>query len=403
VRPPFVHSVQIQNYRSIANCDVKRLGPLTLLVGPNGSGKSNFLDALRFMADALRLTLEHAVRDRGGIDQVRRRSGGHPRHFGLPGAGTTASYAFRVGARANGGYVVQREECRVYTPPPTGERTAYFVVENGALREGTIEGPRQIEPDRLYLTLASALPDFRPVYDGLSRLGFYNLNPEIIRDLQDPDPGEILARDGRNIASVVRRLREESPESLDRVVEYLRAIVPGVHTVQAKSVLSKETLEFDHYVSGARNPWHFMASSMSDGTLRALGVLVAVFQGAGRGGMRLQIPLAGIEEPEVAIHPGAAVKLMDALLEARHRIQILATTHSPELLDHPDVDADQILVVDIQDGATVIGPVGRVTREAVRDRLYTVGELLRLQQIVPSDEAVEAAGLQFDLFSPDLS
>src|SRR3954469_24802447 len=71
----FLTRVVVSNYRSIEACDV-RLGPLTYLVGPNGSGKSNFLDALRFVADALRSSLDHALRDRGGIKQVRRRSGG---------------------------------------------------------------------------------------------------------------------------------------------------------------------------------------------------------------------------------------------------------------------------------------------------------------------------------------
>ena len=40
------------NYKSIAAASVK-LPQVSLLVGPNGSGKSNFLDALRFVADAL--------------------------------------------------------------------------------------------------------------------------------------------------------------------------------------------------------------------------------------------------------------------------------------------------------------------------------------------------------------
>jgi len=58
--------VILKNYKSIAGCDVA-LGPLTFLVGPNAAGKSNFLDALRFVADSLRASLEHALRERGGI------------------------------------------------------------------------------------------------------------------------------------------------------------------------------------------------------------------------------------------------------------------------------------------------------------------------------------------------
>ena len=74
--------VKLRNYKSIAACDVAP-AQLSFLVGPNGSGKSNFLDALRFIADSLRFSIDHALRDRGGINEVRRRSGGHPTHFGI--------------------------------------------------------------------------------------------------------------------------------------------------------------------------------------------------------------------------------------------------------------------------------------------------------------------------------
>ncbi len=68
-RAPFLTRVMLRNYRSIEACDVE-LGPLTFLVGQNGSGKSNFLDALRLITDALRTSLDHALRDRGGVHEV---------------------------------------------------------------------------------------------------------------------------------------------------------------------------------------------------------------------------------------------------------------------------------------------------------------------------------------------
>jgi predicted ATPase len=80
--PVFIRRVVLQNYLSIAKCSVE-LGPLTFLIGQNGAGKSNFLDALRFITDALSVSVEHALRDRGGINEVRRRSSGHPTHFGV--------------------------------------------------------------------------------------------------------------------------------------------------------------------------------------------------------------------------------------------------------------------------------------------------------------------------------
>ena len=102
---PFLTRVVLKNYKSIAACGVD-LRALTFLVGPNGSGKSNFLDAFRFTSDSLRSSLDNALRERGGIGEVRRRSGGHPTHFGirlefqLPSA--RGHYAFRIGARPQG-------------------------------------------------------------------------------------------------------------------------------------------------------------------------------------------------------------------------------------------------------------------------------------------------------------
>ena len=111
----FIRRVVLKNYKRIAACDVQ-LGPLTFLVGRNGSGKSNFLDALRFVADALNTSLDHALRDRGGINEVRRRSRGHPNHFSIGFEFTlpnnkTGYYTFRIGSRPRGGYEVQNEAC----------------------------------------------------------------------------------------------------------------------------------------------------------------------------------------------------------------------------------------------------------------------------------------------------
>lgn len=70
---PYLRRVSIRNYESIDGCTLE-LGELVVLVGRNGSGKSNFLDALRFVSDSLNTSLDHAIRDRGGIDSVRRKS-----------------------------------------------------------------------------------------------------------------------------------------------------------------------------------------------------------------------------------------------------------------------------------------------------------------------------------------
>jgi predicted ATPase len=386
----FIRKVVLRNYKSIGGCDV-RLGPLIFLVGPNGAGKSNFVDALRFVADALRDSLDHALRNRGGIKEVRRRSGGHPNHFGIRlefalETGATGHYSFRIGARPSGGYGVQEEECIIH-PVDLRDPEVRFHVKDGEVRSSVKVSPVAVL-DRLYLVNAAGLPEFRPVYDTLSRMAFYNLNPDRIRSLQPPDAAEILTRDGSNIASVLGQLGTKSSTTKQRIEEYLSKVVTGVRGVGVKAMGPMETLEFRQRVPGSEAPWRFLAANMSDGTLRALGVLVALFQSAN--GAQPRVPLVGIEEPEVALHPAAAGVLLDSLRDASQHTQVLVTSHSPDLLDDEALDAESILAVISEQGVTQIAPLSAVTRSVLRDRLYTAGELLRLDQLAPDPSAVEA-------------
>lgn len=390
-----IRRVTLKNYRSIAECAVD-LGNLTFLVGPNGSGKSNFLDALRLVSDSLRTTLDHALRDRGGVQEVRRRSAGHPTHFSIrldflfgSSAGT---YAFTLGA-GKGTYTVQSEECRL-TLGSFGGGEHYYVVKSGRLVDTSEPVTPPVSRDRLYLVAAAGLPAFRPVYDGLANMGFYNLVPDRIRELQSSDPGRLLARDGSNIASVIARMQRNHPKDKAIIEDYLSRVVPGVLGVEHETVGPMETLYFKQRVAGAESPWRFPASNMSDGTLRALGVLVALFQANDHADEDLGDSLIGIEEPEAALHPAAAGLLRDSLSDASTRKQVLVTSHSPELLDDPSLPIDSILAVDAAEGRTRIGGLDAAGRYALQERLYTAGELLRLNQLVPEPpELVPLPGL----------
>lgn len=395
--PSFITRVRLKNYKSIGYCDVE-LQPLTFLVGPNGAGKSNFLDAIRFVSDGLRNSLDHAIRERGGINEVRRRSTGHPKNFSIRldfqvSKLQSGFYSFEVGAQPDGGFIIKEEQCSL---GPQGGRFGYW-VRDGKVDEITASIKPPAARDRLYLVNAAGLPEFRPIYDALSQMGFYNLNPDRIRAPQPPGSGDLLLRDGSNISSVFAQMSRKDPDAKARMEKFLSKIVLGMKGAERVQLGPMETVQFQQEVVGAKNPWRFHAQNMSDGTLRAFGVLVSLFQFGLDPGLAHR--LIGIEEPEAALHPAAAGVLFDALQDASQRIQVVVTSHSPELLAIKRLSVASILAVLSEKGDSQIGPIEVSGLKLLQDNLVTAGELLQMDQLRPDqDEIKRRRSKQMDFF-----
>ena len=93
--------------------------------------------------------------------------------------------------------------------------------------------------------------------------------------------------------------------------------------------------------------------------------------------------------------------MREALVRASASTQVLVTSHSPDLLDDRNIDADAVLAVVSEAGETKIAPLDDASRQMMRDHLYSAGELLRMNQLAPDRESIEqqdkAAGS--DLFA----
>jgi predicted ATPase len=398
-RRPFVSRVRLKNYKSIAECDVS-LGPLTILIGPNASGKSNFLDALAFLARAIRTTPDQAIEERGGLDAILRNVPDQADSFEIeveidfpwdedllkeerPEQWARGSYGFRlmrdpVNRRP---FVVHNEDCSLETP----SHEFQFTVNRGYAREISRDGPlidEAVEPDSLYLQVAGARKTYAPLYRRLRSMSFYNFATEVLREPEPLSRELPLGSRGERLASVLGGMEELSPVSKHRLNEYLRAIVPGAIALDEWIAGPYMTLKLRMTGADNRETVEFGPTGMSDGTIRAAGVLAALFQPSVTFG---QTALVGIEEPEIALHPAAAGVLFDALSEASHQVQVIATSQSPDLLDRDDLDVGIVRAVSMTQGITTIGEIDESSRRIVKDKLYTLGELMRGNQISPAD------------------
>jgi predicted ATPase len=396
-RRPFISRVRLRNYKSIAECDVS-LGPLTILIGPNASGKSNFLDALSFLARALSTTPNQAVEERGGIDAILRNSPDQTDSFeieveinfpwdeDLPATDhaerwARAIYGFRISRNTTEDkrpFAVQSEDCSLETP----DRNFRFNVRQGCAQDITSAGSpiEIIEPDSLYLQIAGTRKTYAPLGRRLRRMRFYNFVNDVLREPEPVSGLVALGTRGERLASVLGGMEALNPLHKHRLDEYLRAIVPG--TIALEQWLAGPFITVKLRMAGADNTEtvEFGPTGMSDGTIRAAGVLAALFQPEVTQG---RTPLVGIEEPEIALHPAAAGVLFDALNEASHQVQVIATSQSPDLLDRDDLDVGIVRAVSMTHGLTTIGEIDEPSRRIVKDKLYTLGELMRGNQISP--------------------
>lgn len=372
---PMIRSLVLKRFRSVPTARIELDNP-TIFVGRNGSGKSNLVSAFSFLAEAMASPLQAVFDRHGGISAVRNRSSGksYPPHLGMRvnfarqnGDACHGFYAFEIKALKNYGFSVVREQCSIGEEPSR----AWFDREGIRFRSN-VEGLKPaLDPAALGLPVIGGEERFSPVLRALAGMRVYSIEPGKLRDMQEPDSGVALKPDGANVTSVLKEIERQSPEDFTRISEILATIVPNTKRVRVQKHGKNLALQFTQEW-GDEKPkrLNFEGFSMSDGTLRAIGFLAAVFQ-------RPRPSLIAVEEPEATIHPGALESVLDLLLHASKHMQVVVTTHSPDLLDAKWITDRHLRVVEWSEGATRVAAVSDANRRALQDHLMGAGELLR--------------------------
>jgi predicted ATPase len=385
-----INRVYLRNYKSIGAADIE-LRKFNFFVGRNGTGKSNVADAIALLAEVLSVPLQVALGARGGIESVMRHGPirAHSRLFAprvaepliiaaemrMPASGrmraAIGKYAFELQILGPGrGVRVIREQCVVRDENGSVDwfdRTVNEVrsSENIFNRErGVFVGE-----DALLMTVIQGFHGFARFSNQIRSNAVYSIDAGKLREFQTPDYGARLASDGANAASVLERLRQSDREGLFRLFELMSAIAPGTVRVSGMRTGRKQLLRFTQEWRGRRA--RFDAFNMSEGTLRAFGLLLAMFQA--------NCPQTLIiEQPEDSLHPAATAVILEALKSSKKVQQSVITTHSPEVLDNFNPDEDFAYVFTVHEGDTVLRRLDEHILEGVRQHLCSGGDILRL-------------------------
>jgi predicted ATPase len=362
--------IRLTNFLSYRSA-VLDLGDFVTLVGPNASGKSNAVSAIKLLREIPFHGLPAAIARRGGFDQLRHRSKGHPYNpairvdFQFKNS-KPSFYELKLSAEAGKRYRVRQERAEL----DLGGLQASFENVSGRFTWqdwNTEENKLATQVIRLpegqsAITVAGSLASYI-VSDVLQSMQTVEINPSRVGELQEPSSTREFEPDGSNVSSIFESL--DSRQRID-LVDELSAIIPGIKRIEVRRFADKVTLAF--FQDTGKGSREFLAKQMSDGTLRAFSILLAMKQAS-------KLSLLVIEEPEIAIHLGALRTLVDILQQESETTQVLITTHSADILDAINMDSLRVVWSDF--GASQISRVAAHSREPVRRGLITPGELLR--------------------------
>jgi predicted ATPase len=401
----FLKSVRIRHYKSLADVELESLTPVTILVGTNAVGKSNVVDALRFLRDMVTEGLDHAVSKRGGIAVIRQYSPRKPYQIsiGIEYSDTSphtphneGNYEITISSLREGNFRIERETANWF-------ETDYdydFKLSKGARRmvphsfvrdangefvvDGETEKIYRLPPDQAVLGPRVLMSPIRPsasahrVAHFISTFRFSALYPNTLREPSRPDTDRILKESGENWASVLKALRKTASgrAALERLLEMMRLVMPGLEDVTVKTVGGYLVPQFRVRDSKNATAHDFDPVQLSDGTLRIFGLLLALYQ-------QPAPRLMALEEPEQTVHPAILTTLAEAFREVSERTQLLITSHSPHLVDL--FDPEEIRVVTMKNGRTLISPIKASQVESVKENLISLHELMAAEGLQPEE------------------
>ena len=334
-----LHLFDFKNFES----ETLRVGPFTVIVGANASGKSNIRDAFRILHGIGRgYTFAEIIEGKYGaggqvewgpirgapLEIIRTESSTFGLNVTVTLRNEYVSYFVVVGSEILGasGFKIWSEFLRV-----GDDKVCSRTDEGFAVKPQYISHKAQ-DLFRFDQSMLHQLHELQPaeradeytgsIIDTLSSIRFLDLVPDRMR--LPSFPGQVVLGDGgENLPTVLKALCAD-PSRKEVLAQWARELTPmDVNNFEFREGPDGKV----HLILQEKSGREISAHSASDGTLRFLAMLAALL---GPDPARLYF----FEEIDNGIHPSRLNLLIDLIEQqtAKGEIQVIATTHSPQLL-----------------------------------------------------------------------
>jgi len=334
-----INKIKLSGFKSIADIELNDLTPFSVFAGANGAGKSNFFDALKFLSTVVTFGATQALRQFNSYDNI---------HCFKHRKSKARTFSAEIEFQHNKQLIYHLKIHNMDNEPTLEERL--FTNGRDVINRKkempfdiSINGKKELiwylHPQVSALTLKCE----KQLFQYIDNIKVYRLDPLGAKepDSSSADTTELNSH-GHNIATMLSGL-ETDDEIREQIIEWMELLVPSLEGVSTeRSRFDTSTmLRFKETGIKAKFPAHLI----SDGTIYALCIMVAVLGRCKKPGMTL------IEEPERGIHPQAIAELVTLMREnANPNHAIFVTTHSESVVRH--TKPEELWLVNKIDGKT---------------------------------------------------
>ena len=331
--------LRVQHYKSLFDTEVS-LEPLTVFIGPNGSGKSNICEALAILSDFIQRLIDignNAANIKDFFEQslqvVSKNQLSLESKF-WHGKSDYLSFEVSTLPKTENNPSEKSEnilDLLVHLDYPQQNLSINILKKTAIITDG-------LTPRLREFLVSNKYPD-SPIANALKKIGIYDFAP--VNLSSNTPPTGSMERTGQGIAYALVDILHANRKSFDELEERLTRLVPNIQRIALPRANNQTFLLelIDKY-----SQHHIPASDISDGTLRILAFLTALYQE--------DTPIIiCFEEIENGVHPWLLHKMMELLKIVSTEgitgkpVQVLITTHSPVLLNY--VEPHQVRAVEL--------------------------------------------------------
>jgi len=347
--------IEISGFKSISNdypIDLV-LGDRTVIIGANGSGKSNIISFFKMLNCLMSGCFQNFVEINGGCQAFLHYGPKTTKCLtGLLHFSDESVYRFEVSYAQGDNLVITSEAIWSKSDNRIGASQKRLPVN---FKESAIVGKNSKVVNVLKTILTSC-----KVYQ------FHDSSTTSdMRNSSDVEMNSYLQTGSNNLPAFLFRIKREFPKDYDKIVEYVRTIVPKFKDFYLEPNAAGKILL--KWVDTSTSDYVFSPSQLSDGSIRFIALATLLLQ------PRSIMPhMIIIDEPELGLHPYAMGQLAAMIKEASCYAQIIVATQSPMLLDQFDVS--EIAITETVGNHTEIKRLnGEYLSEWLKE--YTLSEL----------------------------